>query len=84
MRDEFIRSGISIVLIMILIPFISGFVTGISAGFVGASFPLVFALLGNDPPLHSVMAVTSLSYAAGYLGIMLSPVHLCFIMSNDY
>ena len=84
MRDEFTRMGVPMVLVIIVIPFISGAVTGIAVGFVGASFPIVFALLGAHPPLNVVLAATSLAYASGYLGEMLSPVHICYILSNDY
>jgi integral membrane protein (TIGR00529 family) len=84
MRDEFIRFGIPLVLIVAIIPFISALVTGFSVGFVGASFPIVFALLGRHPSLNTVLATTSLTYVSGYIGLMLSPVHLCFIMSNDF
>lgn len=84
MRDEFMHRGIPIVIIIAIIPFVSGFVTGISVGFVGAGFPIIFALLGSHPPLNIVLATTSLAYVSGYLGIMLSPVHLCYLMSNEY
>jgi hypothetical protein len=84
MRDEFMRFGVPIILIVVIIPFISAFITGFSVAFVGASFPIVFALLGRHPPINIVLAATSLAYVSGYLGLMLSPMHLCFLMSNDY
>jgi integral membrane protein (TIGR00529 family) len=84
MRDEFMAAGIPFVPIAILIPFISGFVTGIAFAFVGASFPLVFALLGDNVPLHVLCATTALAYGAGYAGMLLSPVHICFVVTNEY
>jgi len=53
MRDEFLSMGIPMGLVIALIPFISGAVTGVAFGFVGASFPIVFALLGTSPPFMS-------------------------------
>jgi integral membrane protein (TIGR00529 family) len=84
MRDEFLSLGIPFVLIAIIIPFISGMVTGIAVAFVGASFPIVFALLGPQPPMHELIATTSLAYVSGYLGQMLSPVHICFLVTKEY
>ena len=67
------------------LPFISGFVMGLAVGFVGASFPLVISLL-PDPAMHSDarFAYLTLAYACGYVGMMLSPVHLCLILTRDY
>jgi integral membrane protein (TIGR00529 family) len=84
MRDEFLGAGIPIVLVMMLLPFVSGFIIGIAFGFVGASFPLVFALLGPDPSLNQIAATTVLAYSFGYMGIILSPVHICFVVTNEY
>ncbi len=84
MRDDFVSVGIPILFMIVLLPFIAGAVTGIAFGFVGASFPLVFALLGPDPPLNQVIATTVLAYSAGYAGMLLSPVHICFVVTNEY
>ncbi|MBN2035787.1 MAG: DUF401 family protein [Chitinispirillaceae bacterium] len=84
MRDEFLSLGVPFVLIAVIIPFVSGMVTGIAVAFVGASFPIVFALLGQQPPLHELIATTSLAFVAGHLGQMLSPVHICFLLTKEY
>ena len=84
MRDEFFAFGVPLVLVMIAIPFISGAVTGVALGFVGASFPLVFALLGQDPSLNELVATCALAYGSGYMGMIMSPVHICYVVSNQY
>jgi hypothetical protein len=84
MRDEFLRTGVPIVIVMMLLPFISGFIIGIAFGFVGASFPLVFGLLGPDPSFSQLASTTVLAYAFGYMGMILSPVHICFVVTNEY
>jgi uncharacterized protein len=84
MRDEFLKLGIPILLVIALIPFISGAVTGVAFGFVGASFPIVFAMLGDNVPLHVLMAATTFAFGCGYVGMILSPVHICFVVSNEY
>ncbi|MBN2368963.1 MAG: DUF401 family protein [Vicinamibacteria bacterium] len=84
MRDELLALGVPIVPVMMLVPFVSGIVTGIAMGYVGASFPLVFALLGEHAPLNQVAATTALAYACGYAGMMLSPIHICFVVTGQY
>jgi hypothetical protein len=84
MRDEFMALGIPILFVIAIIPFISGAVTGVAFGFVGASFPIVFALLGASPHLNVVLAATTFAYGFGYMGMILSPVHVCFVVTNEY
>jgi len=84
MRDEFINAGVPILAVIMLLPFISGMVTGTAFGFVGASFPIVFALVGQNPPLGTSAAITSCAYAFGYIGMIISPIHACFVVSCEY
>lgn len=84
MRDELTASGISPVLLIILLPFISGFATGIAVGFVGASFPIIISILGQEPLLKDLLSAVVLAYASGHIGQLLSPVHVCNIVSNKY
>ena len=84
MRDELMRTGIPLIAVIMLIPFISGMVTGVAFGFVGASFPIVFALLGPDPSDAVAAATTAFAYTFGYMGMMLSPMHACFVVTAEY
>jgi len=84
MRQELCDLGIPVVLIIMMIPFITGFTTGIAIGFVGASFPIVFSLLGADPQLSELLAANVLAFGFGYMGMILSPVHVCLIVSNQH
>ena len=82
-RDELMTYGIPAILLIIIMPFFSGFILGIAVGFVGASFPLIIPLF----PAHDTYAYLSyaaLAYTFGYMGMMLSPVHLCFLVTRDY
>ncbi len=58
--------------------------SGLSFGFVGASFPIVVALIGNNPAAGTLAAVTTLAYSSGYLGMMFSPLHVCFVVTCEY
>ncbi len=84
MRDEFIQTGIPLIAVIMLVPFISGMVTGVAFGFVGASFPIVFALIGPDRTPALSAATTAFAYSFGYMGMMLSPMHACFVVTAEY
>jgi uncharacterized protein len=84
MRDEFLKLGVPILLVIALIPFISGAVTGVAFGFIGASFPIIFAMISGEHSLNVLMATTTFAYGCGFAGIILSPVHTCFVVTNEY
>lgn len=75
--------GLPVLLIIVILPFISGLVTGICIGFVGASFPVILPLISDLPTVH-YLAYAVLAYSFGYMGMIFSPVHLCFLVSKDY
>ncbi len=83
-QDELMFWQIPIAFIIMLLPFISGVTTGVAVGFVGASFPIVVQLLGTNPAGNELLAYAVLAYGFGYIGMMLSPVHVCLIVTNDY
>jgi hypothetical protein len=64
-------------------PFLSGFITGIALGFVGASFPLIIPMF-QTPDLIDYLSSAMLAYTFGYIGMILSPVHLCLLVTKDY
>jgi integral membrane protein (TIGR00529 family) len=84
MRSELSSWGIPLFFIFILIPFISGLTTGLAIGFVGASFPIVISLLGQDPDFKDLLSTVILAFGSGYAGMLLSPVHVCLIVSNKH
>jgi len=82
-RDELMANQIPVLLIIMIMPFVSGLITGISIGFVGTSFPLVIPLFQALPAYNS-MALAAVAYTFGFMGTMLSPIHLCLLVSKDY
>jgi len=84
MRDEIYALGVPLMVVVMLIPLISGLAMGISVGFVGASFPIVFKLLGADPSFGEVASTAVLAYGFGYMGMLLSPVHVCLVVTSEY
>jgi hypothetical protein len=53
-------------------------------GFTGASFPLVVGLMAAPGSGLTPLATLVLAYGFGYMGMMLSPVHLCLLVTRDY
>jgi integral membrane protein (TIGR00529 family) len=83
-RQELLLLHIPILAVIMLIPFICGLTTGIAVGFVGASFPVVINLLGAGVSLPLLLSYTVVAYAFGYIGMMLSPLHVCHLVTNEY
>ncbi len=76
--------GSAIYVMAIVLPFLVGFVSGITMAFVGATFPLLFGLLHSTGQSHLVPAVLSLGLYSGFAGIMSSPMHICYLMTCNY
>jgi uncharacterized protein len=81
MSDELSALGVPIVVVVALLPFIAGFILGIAIGFVGTAFPIVLPLVADS---GSPMAYVMLAYVFGHMGQMLSPIHVCQIVTLDY
>lgn len=77
----FAASNLPIPLLVALIPFIAGVMTGLTVGYVGITFPLLLPLMGDNQPN---LWLESLAFASGFAGVMLSPVHLCFVLTREY
>ncbi|MEW6026547.1 MAG: DUF401 family protein [Planctomycetota bacterium] len=70
------------VITIIFLPFIVGLLTGLTVGFVGITFPLIFSTI--VPNGIDVLPMAVLAYVSGVTGVMLSPVHLCLVLTNQY
>ncbi|MCD6416422.1 MAG: DUF401 family protein [Planctomycetes bacterium] len=84
MKGELTGWGIPLVPIIMLVPFISGLSTGLSMGFVAASFPIVMNLIGQDATMGVRLSTVTLAYGFGYMGMLISPVHVCLVVTSKY
>ena len=75
--------GIPIMLVMMVLPLLAGITTGLSVGYVAASFPVIMALMGPDPTVAQKLAIIALGLGCGYMGVILSPIHVCHIVTNE-
>ncbi|MBP2637250.1 MAG: integral rane protein [Firmicutes bacterium] len=60
------------------IAFAAGILTGSSQGFIALTFPFVAVLAPGD------VALATLAFVVGVAGQMLSPAHLCLLVTLDY
>jgi len=79
LSEFFLKEGIPVSPILFLLPFITGMLTGITVGFVGSTFPLIISLAGA-----ASAGAVSFAFTSGFLGVLLSPVHICLILTRDY
>lgn len=77
----FATSRMPVQLLLVAIPFIAGIMTGLTVGYVGITFPLLMPLMGSPTPSPGLVA---LAFGAGFAGVMLSPVHLCYVLTCEY
>ncbi|HDO31063.1 MAG TPA: DUF401 family protein [Desulfobacteraceae bacterium] len=76
------NSFVPVEVVIAFLPFLAGLVTGIAIGFAGPSFPVVVGLAAAT---HLSQASTLvLAFSMGYAGMMLSPMHLCYILTLRY
>ena len=75
------KMGISLLLVLFFTPFLIGLLMGATQAFVGITFPILLPFIGIDNPNLSYIM---LAYAGGFAGVLLSPVHLCLIVTRDY
>ncbi|MGE4506568.1 MAG: DUF401 family protein [Desulfovibrionaceae bacterium] len=68
----------------LLLPFVVGLVSGISIAYVGASFPLLIGVLSQLGLGHQLEAYIVLGSFAGFSGVMISPIHICFMLTCQY
>ena len=79
LSDIFMKHGVPVVPVFCALPFIAGILTGHTVGFVGSTLPLLVTIAGK-----ASLPLISLAFASGFIGVLLSPVHLCLILTREY
>lgn len=81
LSDTLVAWGIAPMVIVTAVPFVLGQLTGLTLSMVGIGFPLLLPFIsGSDVYLNQ----TVVAFAAGFMGILLSPVHLCLALTREY
>ncbi len=81
---ELVYLRVPLLLICVLLPFIIGLLTGITIAFVGSTFPLLLSLINPQHSETAIMAYLMVGLTCGFTGVLLSPVHLCLLLSNQF
>ncbi len=68
----------------VFLPFLVGVVAGINVAFVGATFPLLIGLLNSLGMEAQLIPYLVLASFAGFSGVMVSPIHICFVLTCNY
>lgn len=78
----FTELGIHPLVILFSIPFLIGMLTGVTSAIVGIGFPVLlpFIVVQGEVNLNYAM----FAFVGGYMGHILSPMHLCLAVTNDY
>jgi hypothetical protein len=77
----FASVGLPPQLVIFVVPFALGLSTGMISATVGISFPLLQPIMVGDT-VHLNYAV--FAFASGFMGMLLSPLHLCLALTKDY
>lgn len=73
--------GVPVMLLFFLLPFVTGLLTGIAVAYVGLAFPLLLGITGAEGIQPALLAF---AFASGFAGVMLSPAHLCFVLTIQH
>lgn len=80
MAGDLVGWSIPPVLVIALLPFLMGFMTGVTQAGVGLAFPLIISFNSGIPNI----AIAVLGYTFAFMGVLLSPLHLCAALTLQY
>jgi integral membrane protein (TIGR00529 family) len=75
-----------VVALSFLVSFTMGILTGVNNAFIVIAYPILLPLIQKltaGHPDHYVL-LSVYVYVIGFAGILLSPLHLCLILTNEY
>lgn len=76
MNMELSKAGFGVFVVSMILPLVIGMSTGLTSGAVGVSLPIVVGMGANNLGL--------IVYAFSVIGVLLSPVHLCLVLTSQY
>ena len=79
--EVFAKLGVHPFIILFSIPFFIAMITGIGAAAIGIGLPILLPIIvQGEVNLYYAM----LAYTGSFLGVMLSPMHLCLVVTRNY
>ena len=73
--------GASAFILLFAAPFFVGLLTGVNQAYVAIAFPLLVPIVGTGKP---DMVLLTFAFVSGFAGILLSPAHLCLVLTAEY
>ncbi len=70
-----------VVLFIFLVSFTLGFLTGVNTAYIAIAFPVILPLIQGMPNYFYLALYV---YVIGYAGILVSPLHLCLVLTSEY
>lgn len=77
-------SNIPVISMIVLIPLILGILTGYNLGAAALSYPIVQPFFPQPLDSITLIGMTSLIFISSLIGYLISPIHLCNVLSSDY
>jgi integral membrane protein (TIGR00529 family) len=82
--QDLVTLKIPLLFIIALLPFTVGLIAGIAIAFVGSTFPILIPMVNSMGETQHMLAYIMLAMVCGFAGVLLSPLHLCMVLSNEY
>jgi len=78
----FAQWGVPPLVLLFAVPLVVGLLTGYMPAAVGICFPVLVPLIVEGATVR--YGRMTFAYAGGLFGVLLSPVHLCLVLSREY
>ena len=82
--NDLVTLKIPLLIIIAILPFMVGMIGGIAIAFVGSTFPILIPMIHSMGETQYMLAYIMLAMVCGFAGVLLSPLHLCLVLSNEY
>ena len=69
---------------VVLLPLILGILTGYNVAGVALSYPIISPFFPNPINTTILVGLSSLIFISSLVGYLISPIHLCNVLSSDY
>ena len=79
--EAFAKLGIHPFIVLFIIPFFLGTMTGLSTAALGIGLPVLLPIIiQGEANLYYAM----LAFTGSFVGVMISPMHLCLVVTRNY